>query len=136
MVSDNEQPFVADSNGGGLNLASSSLFGAQLNCAAPSEPNEAALLPAANGTPELQQQPQPQARASVRFDPLAQLLGSDTEEDSTDAVGDSDSEIGDKENSPVGRPSVPLSAAHTGILDTHTTTTTTTDEEEEEEEGP
>ncbi|KAJ2458556.1 hypothetical protein GGF42_001998, partial [Coemansia sp. RSA 2424] len=100
----------------------------------PSEPNEAALLPAANGTSELQQQPQPQARASVRFDPLAQLLGSDTEEDSTDAVGDSDSEIGDKENSPVGCPSVPLSAAHTGILDAHTTTTTT--DEEEEEEGP
>ncbi|KAJ2871057.1 hypothetical protein GGH93_005107, partial [Coemansia aciculifera] len=116
MVSDNEQPPapVLD-NGGGFNLASSTLFGAQHNCAAPvDEVSDVGL---------------DKPRASVRFDPLAQLLGSDTEEDSTDAVGDSDSEMGDKENSPASRPSLPLSFTHAGILGVQTT-------DDEEEEAP
>ncbi|KAJ2812987.1 hypothetical protein H4S07_001005 [Coemansia furcata] len=117
MISDNEQPSAALDDAGGFNLASSSLFGAQHNCAAPVDdlPDSGLNRP----------------RASVRFDPLAQLLGSsDTEEDTTDAVGDSDSEIGDKENSPVSRPSLPLASAHADVLAAQITTTT--DEEDEE----
>ncbi|KAJ2741047.1 hypothetical protein GGI20_005456 [Coemansia sp. BCRC 34301] len=125
MGSDDEHSF-GGSGGGGLNLASSSLFGAQLNCAASLDLEEQAPSPS---NLELLQQ---QARPSVRFDPLAQLLGSDTEDDTTDAAGDSDSEIGDKENSPVGRPSLPLSAAHSMILGAQTTS----DEEEEERRRP
>ncbi|KAJ2812681.1 hypothetical protein FBU31_007554, partial [Coemansia sp. 'formosensis'] len=117
MVSDNEQPSAALDDAGGFNLASSSLFGAQHNCAAP-----------VNDIPDSGLN---RPRASVRFDPLAQLLGSDTEEDTTDAVGDSDSEIGDKENSPVSRPSLPLASAHAAVLAAQITTTTTDDEDEE-----
>ncbi|KAJ2416091.1 hypothetical protein GGI10_001233 [Coemansia sp. RSA 2530] len=121
MVSDNDQPSAPPvlDDGGGFNLASSSLFGAQHNCAAP--PVEEAPLP--DGGVD-------RPRASVRFDPLAQLLGSDTDEDSTDAVGDSDSEIEDKENSPVSRPSMPLASAHAGVLGAQLTTT---DDDKEEE---
>ncbi|KAJ2329514.1 hypothetical protein GGH92_009684, partial [Coemansia sp. RSA 2673] len=116
MVSDNEQPSAPVlGDGGGFNLASSTLFGAQHNCAAPvDEVSDGGL---------------DKPRASVRFDPLAQLLGSDTEEDSTDAVGDSDSEMGDKENSPASRPSLPLSFTHAAILGAQTT-------DDEEEEAP
>ncbi|KAJ2065104.1 hypothetical protein GGI17_000515 [Coemansia sp. S146] len=116
MVSDNEQPSApVFDDGGGFNLASSTLFGAQHNCAAP-------MNDVSDGGLD-------KPRASVRFDPLAQLLGSDTEEDSTDAVGDSDSEMGDKENSPASRPSLPLSFTHAGILGAQTT-------DDEEEEAP
>ncbi|KAJ2833507.1 hypothetical protein GGI24_000821 [Coemansia furcata] len=121
MISDNEQPSAALGDAGGFNLASSSLFGAQHNCAAPVDdfPDSGLDRP----------------RASVRFDPLAQLLGSsDTEEDTTDAVGDSDSEIGDKENSPVSRPLLPLASAHADVLAAQITTTTTDEEDEEDEE--
>ncbi|KAJ2909800.1 hypothetical protein GGI21_001516, partial [Coemansia aciculifera] len=122
MVSDNDHD-----DGSGLNLASSSLFGAHLNCAAAAPTENASPLPSNDNSSYLAQQQPVVARSSVRFDPVAQLLGSDTDDDSTDVVGDSDSEIEDKENSPVGRPSVPLAAAAAAHQEAFT------DDEEEEE---
>ncbi|KAJ2008482.1 hypothetical protein H4R26_000178 [Coemansia thaxteri] len=106
MVADDVPPAVP-TGGDELRLASSSLLGAQPHIAAPVSDGEASLSDGGLG----------HAKAPVRYDPLAQLLGSDTDDDTeaTDggANSDSDAAIEDKENSPVTGPLVPLAVAHT-----------------------